>query len=82
MSRGTEGTDDALPERKAWKALTAHYQQARTWHLRRLFDDDTKRGEVMTLEAAGLFLDYSKNRVTAETLKLLVQLAEESDLRG
>ena len=71
-----------LTQRNAWKALAAHYQTARKWHLRDLFRDDPKRGERMIAEAAGLFLDYSKNRVTEETLKLLVQLAAESGLRG
>ena len=70
-----------LTQRKAWKALVAHYQTARTWHLRELFGTDPKRGERLTAEAAGLFLDYSKNRVTDETLKLLVELAAECGLR-
>ena len=70
-----------LTHRKAWKALAAHYKSARDWHLRDLFGGDPRRGERMTLEAAGLFLDYSKNRVTAETLNLLVQLAAEAGLR-
>jgi glucose-6-phosphate isomerase len=71
-----------LTARPAWKALEAHHQKVRDLHLRQLFADDPKRGERMTLEAAGLFLDYSKNRVTDETLELLLQLAEESGLRG
>jgi len=66
----------------AWKALAAHYDAIRPVHLRRLFADDGTRGQRLTAEAAGLFLDYSKNRVTDETLRLLVALAEESDLRG
>jgi len=70
-----------LTKLKTWKALTAHYQSVRKLHLRELFTADPKRGERMTAEAAGLFLDYSKNRVTDETLKLLVQLAAESGLR-
>src|SRR5260370_22192666 len=65
----------------AWKALTAHHDTIRHLHLRRLFADDPKRGERMTAEAVGLYLDYSKNRITDETLKLLLQLAEESGLR-
>jgi glucose-6-phosphate isomerase len=64
-----------------WKALTTHYKTARKWHLRNLFEDDPKRGERMTAEAVGLYLDYSKNRATGRTLKLLVQLATESGLR-
>ena len=72
---------EPLTNRKAWSALTTHFQHARTLHLRDLFAQDSKRGERMTLEAAGLYLDYSKNRVTEETLKLLFQLATESGLR-
>jgi glucose-6-phosphate isomerase len=71
-----------LTERKAWKALEAHQENIRALHLRKLFADDPKRGERMTAEAVGLYLDYSKNRVTDETLKLLLQLAEESGLRA
>jgi len=71
-----------LPERQAWKGLAAHYQKVRELHLRKFFADDAKRGERMTAEAAGLYLDYSKNRITDETLKLLLQLAEESGLRA
>src|SRR6266536_2001366 len=68
-------------ERGAWNALLAHYQKVRELHLRKLFADDPTRGKRMTVEAVGLYLDYSKNRVTDETLKLLVQLADESGLR-
>jgi glucose-6-phosphate isomerase len=71
----------SLTSRKAWRALKDHFEQIRSAHLRQLFAEDAERGERMTLEAAGLFLDYSKNRVTDETLKLLVQLAEESGLK-
>ncbi len=70
-----------LTERPAWKALEAHYQKVRELHLRKLFEDDPGRGERMTAEAVGLYLDYSKNRITGETLELLVQLAEQSGLR-
>src|SRR5262245_46369262 len=70
-----------LTERKAWSALAAHFSTARNLHLRDLFAQDPKRGERMTLEAAGLYLDYSKNRITDETLKLLFHLASESRLR-
>jgi len=66
----------------AWKALDAHYKQIEQLHLRNLFADDPKRGERMTAEALGIFLDYSKNRITDETLKLLIQLAEASGLRA
>ena len=68
-------------ERPAWKALEAHYLEVRELHLRKLFSDDPGRGERMTAEAVGLYLDYSKNRITGETLELLVQLAEQSGLR-
>jgi glucose-6-phosphate isomerase len=71
-----------LTERPAWKALKAHYQQVQHLHLRELFADDPDRGERMTAEAVGLYLDYSKNRIVDETLKLLLQLAEESSLRA
>ena len=70
-----------LLERPAWAALQAHHRQIAPVHLRKLFADDPERGERLTLEAAGIYLDYSKNRVTDETLSLLVQLAEESGLR-
>src|SRR6058998_17101 len=70
-----------LSARPAWKGLDAHYRKVRDSHLRKLFADDPRRGERMTAEAVGLYLDYSKNRITDETLKLLVQLADESGLR-
>ena len=69
------------PKRQAWKDLGAHYKKVGETHLRQLFADDPKRGERLTVEAVGLFLDYSKNRITDETVKLLIQLAEESQLR-
>jgi len=71
-----------LTERPAWKALTAHRQKLKKLHLRRLFADDPTRGKRLTVEAAAIYLDYSKNRVTDRTLKLLFQLAEESGLSG
>src|SRR5947207_15144134 len=70
-----------LTDRQAWNALEAHHKNVRELHLRKLFADDPKRGERMTAEAVGLYLDYSKNRITDETLKLLLQLADESGLR-
>jgi glucose-6-phosphate isomerase len=70
-----------LTQRPAWKALAAHYKRVRKLHLRDLFAKDPKRGENMTVEAVGLFLDYSKNRVTDQTLKLLFRLAKESRLQ-
>jgi len=71
-----------LAQRAAWKSLAEHSKQIKELHLRKLFAEDTKRGERFTAEAAGLFLDYSKNRITEKTLKLLLQLARESNLRG
>jgi glucose-6-phosphate isomerase len=65
----------------AWKALAVHYEQIRDVHLRELFAQDPGRGERLTLEAAGIYLDYSRHRVTDETLQLLVQLADEVSLR-
>ncbi|HSD52776.1 MAG TPA: glucose-6-phosphate isomerase [Burkholderiales bacterium] len=70
-----------VTECPAWKALEAHHRQVRSLHLRKLFADDPGRGERLTAEAASVYLDYSKNRVTDETLKLLVQLAGECGLR-
>src|SRR5258707_13869596 len=69
-----------LPERKAWQALKRHYDEMSGQHLRELFAADPGRGERLTAEAAGLYLDYSKNRVTDETMRLLVALAEESSV--
>src|SRR5438105_4199068 len=74
-------TAEPLAKRKAWEALEAHYEKIRQVHLRELFAEDPKRGERMAAEAAGLYLDYSKNRITDETVKLLLRLAEESGLR-
>jgi glucose-6-phosphate isomerase len=68
-------------ERPAWTALLVHHRKIRDVHLRQLFADDPARGERMTAEAMGLYFDYSKNRVTDETLKLLLQLGDESGLR-
>jgi len=70
-----------LTRRRAWKALRAHFKKIEPLHLRKLFADDPRRGQRLTAEAAGLFLDYSKNRVTGQTLKLLLQLAKESGVR-
>ena len=69
-----------LTVRPAWIALEAHYQTIR--HLRQLFADDPRRGERFAAEATGICLDYSKNRITDETIRLLVQLAEGCGLRG
>src|SRR5215510_936729 len=70
-----------LHERREWRALEEHYQKIRHLHLRDLFATDPKRGERLTAEAVGLYLDYSKHRITDDTLGLLVQLAEASGLR-
>jgi glucose-6-phosphate isomerase len=69
-----------LRQRPAWKALEQHYSEIAGRHLRELFAEDPGRGERMNAEAAGLYLDYSKNRITDETLRLLIRLAEESDV--
>jgi glucose-6-phosphate isomerase len=71
-----------VTELPAWKALSAHFQKIDRLHLRELFAQDPKRGERLTVEAAGLYFDYSKNRITDETLALLLQLAEQSGLRA
>ncbi len=71
-----------LTQRAAWRALTAHYEQIKALHLRTLFAQDPRRGERFVAEGAGLYLDYSKHRVTDETLRLLLSLAHECDLRG
>ena len=67
-----------LLERKAWQALKRHHAEIGDQHLREMFAADPERGERLTAEAAGLYLDYSKNRVTDETMRLLVDLADES----
>src|ERR1700753_4495762 len=76
-----EGGDMAvtpLRERKAWQALERHYDEIAGRHLRDLFAEDPGRGERLTAEAPGIYLDYSKNRITDETLRLLIELASES----
>jgi glucose-6-phosphate isomerase len=70
-----------LTERPAWKDLESHFQKVRELHLRQLFAADPERGKSMTAEAAGIYLDYSKNRISDQTIRLLFQLAEESGLR-
>jgi glucose-6-phosphate isomerase len=74
-------TSAPLTSRPTWKALEGHHRKIRDLHLRQLFAADPKRGERLRVEAVGLYLDYSKNRITDETLTLLVQLAEQSGLR-
>jgi glucose-6-phosphate isomerase len=75
-------TTTPLTDRPAWKQLAAHYEAIKGTSLRQLFGADATRGNRLTLDAIGIYLDYSKNRVTAETIKLLLQLAAESDLDG
>src|ERR1700740_2906303 len=70
-----------LRTRPAWTSLEKHYQEVQGLHLRQLFAEDRERGERLAVEAAGIYLDYSKNRITDETLRLLLQLARESGLR-
>jgi glucose-6-phosphate isomerase len=78
----TESPIPPLSSRPAWAALQAHHADIAGTHLRELFGTDSARGERFTAEACGIYLDYSKNRITAETVRLLLQLADESDLRG
>jgi glucose-6-phosphate isomerase len=81
MSTLSQPVVQPLTERPAWKALSRHYPQVSPLTLRTLFHDDPERGRRFTAEAAGLYLDFSKNRITGETLRLLVRLAEECNLR-
>ena len=86
MNPGTPTASSGAPaqlltEHPAWKALEAHCATVRNLHLRQLFAEDPRRGERYTAEAAGIYLDYSKNRITDETIRLLVRLAEECGLR-
>jgi glucose-6-phosphate isomerase len=80
MTTNPTAQKQPLTTRPAWKALSEHHQKICNLHLRQLFADDPKRGERLTVEAAGLYLDYSKNRVTGETIGLLLRLAEECGL--
>ncbi|HZD48329.1 MAG TPA: glucose-6-phosphate isomerase [Silvibacterium sp.] len=80
MSTATAATP--LTQIAAWKALTAHYEKIHSLHLRQLFHDDPGRGTRLTAEAEGIYLDYSKHRVTDETIRLLIELAEESNLKA
>ena len=75
-------TKKRMAKPSTWKSLASHYKTVSGMHLRDLFADDPTRGQRMAIEAVGLYLDYSKNRITDETLKLLLQLAEESGLRA
>lgn len=78
---GSAAQAQRLTERPAWKALEEHYATMRNLHLRQLFADDPHRGERLTAETTGIYLDYSKQRITDETIRLLVRLAEECGLR-
>jgi glucose-6-phosphate isomerase len=80
-NRVERATRIGTEEHRAWKALEAHYRKVREFHLSELFADDSRRAANMTLEAAGIYFDYSKNRITAETLQFLTQLAEECGLQ-
>src|SRR6516225_6997929 len=81
-STGTQSVNvPPLRSRPAWALLEKHYQKLKGVHLRQLFAADHRRGERLTVEAAGVYLDYSKNRITDQTLQLLLQLAQESGLR-
>ena len=71
-----------ITARPAWNALEAHHETVQKLHLRRLFADDPERGDRMTAGAVGILFDYPKNRITDETLRLLLQLAEECGLRA
>ena len=82
MSTATAAPATPLTQLAAWKALTAHYEKIRNKHLRDLFKEDPGRGTRLNAEAEGIYLDYSKHRITDETLKLLLQLAEESGVKA
>jgi glucose-6-phosphate isomerase len=81
--KGTKATQKTrlLTKWPAWTALKQHYDQVRNVHLRSLFADDPHRGERMAVEGAGIYLDYSKNRITEETIRLLANLAKECGLQ-
>jgi hypothetical protein len=82
MSTATAAPATPLTQLSAWKSLKAHYEKVHSLQLRQLFKDDPGRGTRLTAEAEGIYLDYSKHRITDETLKLLLELAEESGLRA
>ena len=82
MSTSPAATQTPLTQLSAWKALEAHFQTIRSKHLHDLFAADPNRGTRLTAEAEGIYLDYSKHRITDETLKLLLKLAEESGLKA
>src|ERR1700744_1194950 len=82
MSATATAVQTPLTSLPAWKALQSHYEKIHTQHLRDLFRTDPSRGTRLTAEAEGIYLDYSKHRITDETLKLLLQLAEQSGLKA
>jgi glucose-6-phosphate isomerase len=82
MTTGTPQITDPLTSKTAWQALQDHHLKIKDMHLRKLFEDDPRRGERMTAQAIGIYFDYSKHRITDETLKILLQLAKESGLQG
>jgi glucose-6-phosphate isomerase len=82
MSTATAAPATPLTQLSAWKALSAHYEKIRNQHLRDIFKSDPDRGTRLTVEAEGIYLDYSKHRITDETIKLLLQLAEESGVKA
>ncbi len=79
-SAGSSAPAQLLTGRPAWKALAEHYQAVRGVHMRQFFADDPRRGERLTAEAAGLYLDYSKQRITDDTIRLLLGLVRECGL--
>ncbi|HNR66280.1 MAG TPA: glucose-6-phosphate isomerase, partial [Atribacterota bacterium] len=79
MKEGEGYLREAYP---VWKLLEEHYEKIKKVHLRQLFEDDPQRGEKMVVEDEGIYFDYSKHRITSETLNLLLQLAEQSALQG
>ncbi|HEX8917221.1 MAG TPA: glucose-6-phosphate isomerase [Chloroflexota bacterium] len=81
MATETTQSLQSLTERPAWQALLAHFEQMKSRHLRDLFAQDPDRGIRLTAEGAGIFLDYSKNRITDETMRLLINLADECGLQ-
>ena len=82
MSTSSAVAQTPLTQLSAWKALTAHYEKIHATHLRDLFAQDPDRGTRLTVEAEGIYLDYSKHRITDETIRLLIQLAQESGLKA
>src|SRR5919202_510055 len=82
MTTSSTQATPPLSQRPAWRALQAHYETIRNVHLRTLFAEDPRRAERLAAEAVGLYLDYSKHRITDETIRLLVQLAEDCGLRA